>query len=61
MENRKRPTGNKRGLTNRRNISNAIDKDLFEKFDNLSAETMIPKSKLLDQAVELLLKKYGKL
>ena len=61
MDEKKRPTGYKKGLTNRRNISNAIDKDLFEKFDKLSAETMIPKSKLLDQAVELLLKEYGKL
>lgn len=58
MENKNR---NNRGLTTRRNISNAIDKDLFEKFDKLSADTMIPKSKLLDQAIELLLKKYGKL
>lgn len=61
MGEEKRPTGYKKGLTNRRNISNAIDKDLFDKFDKLSAETMVPKSKLLDQAIELLLKEYGKL
>lgn len=60
MEERLKPTGHKRGLTNRRNLSNAIDKDLFEKFDSLAYETRIPKSKLLDQAIELLLKEYGR-
>lgn len=61
MEERVKPTGNKRGLANRKNISNAIDKDLFDKFDDLSAETRIPKSKLLDQAIELLLKEYKRI
>lgn len=61
MENEKHTTNQNRRLSTRKRFSNALDKDLFEKFDNLSAETMISKSKLLDQAVELLLKKYGKL
>ena len=47
-----------RGLKNRKPISNAIDTKLHKSFDNLSIKTKIPKSKLLDEAVELLLKKY---
>lgn len=50
-----------RGLTTRKNFSNAIDIVLYEKFYKLSDETRIPKSKLLDEAIELLLKKHGKL
>lgn len=50
-----------RGLVNRKSISNAIDKDLFEKLDELAKETRINKSRLLDEAIELLLKKYNKL
>ncbi|RBP57160.1 ribbon-helix-helix protein [Alkalibaculum bacchi] len=49
-----------RGLKNRVSFSNAIDKILYEKFDLLAQETRIPKSRLLDEAIELLLKKYDK-
>jgi predicted transcriptional regulator len=49
-----------RGLKTRKPLSNAIDKELWDKLDDLAKETKIPKSKLLDMAVELLLKKYGK-
>lgn len=49
-----------RGLKNRIPFSNAIDKTLYEKFDLLAQETRIPKSKLLDEAIELLLKKHNK-
>ncbi len=51
----------KRGLRTRKTLSNAIDKELHEKLDQLSKETRIPKSKLLDEAIEMLLEKYGKL
>ncbi|EJS63430.1 TPA: ribbon-helix-helix domain-containing protein [Bacillus nitratireducens] len=49
---------NNRGLKNRKTISNAIDKDLHERFEKLAQETRIPKSKLLDEAIGDLLKKY---
>ena len=51
---------NKYGLKNRIRISNAIDKDLYENLKKLSEETMIPMSKLLDKAIELLLKENQK-
>lgn len=49
-----------RGLKNRAPFSNAIDKDLYEKFVELSKETRIPQSRLLDEAIEDLLKKKEK-
>lgn len=50
-----------RGLKNRKPLSNAIEKDLWDSLDKLAKETRIPKSKLLDEAVSDLLKKkkYG--
>jgi len=51
---------NKRGLTNRTPLSNAIRNDLWVALDQLTQETDIPKSKLLDKAVELLLESYDK-
>jgi|LSQX01.3.fsa_nt_gb hypothetical protein len=50
---------NNRGLVNRLPISSSVDKELWEKFDKLSADTMIPKSRLLDRAIELVLIEYG--
>ena len=47
-----------RNLKNRVAFSNAIDKELHVAFDQLHKETRIPKSKLLDEAVQLLLEKY---
>lgn len=52
---------NNRGLKNRGTFSNAIDLKLLEKFNELSSETRIPKSKLLDEAIGDLLKKYNKM
>lgn len=49
-----------RGLKNRTPISNAVDTKLWIKFQQLSKETRIPQSKLLDEAIELLLEKYSK-
>jgi hypothetical protein len=49
---------NKRGLKNRSPLSNAIDTELFKKLKELSEETSIPMSKLLDKAIKLLLDEY---
>lgn len=48
---------NKRGLKNRSTISNAIKKELHEDLKHLSESTKIPISRLLDEAIEDLLKK----
>jgi metal-responsive CopG/Arc/MetJ family transcriptional regulator len=48
-----------RGLVTRSAFSNSIRKDLAEQFDELHKKTEIPKSKLLDQAIQLLLEKYS--
>lgn len=51
---------NKRGLKTRKELSNAIDIKLWDALHKLAEETKIPKSKLLDKAVTLLLKDYNK-
>lgn len=45
-------------LKNRTRIGNTVDNILLEKFKVLSKETRVPMSKLLDEAIENLLKKY---
>jgi len=50
----------KYGLKNRVRISNAVDIELWSKLQQLSKETMIPMSKLLDKGIELVLKEYDK-
>lgn len=50
-----------RGLKNRTPISNAVDTELFEQLKQLSKDTMIPMSKLLDKGIELVLKEYANL
>ncbi|MBD1373837.1 ribbon-helix-helix domain-containing protein [Hazenella sp. IB182357] len=47
-------------LKNRVPINNAIRTELKEALIDLSKETSISQSKLLDQAIELLLDKYDK-
>ena len=47
-------------LTTRVRIGNAVDKELFEKLKQLSKETMIPMSKLLDKGIELVWEEYEK-
>lgn len=49
---------NKRGLKTRTAISNAVNTELLNKLKKLSCETSIPMSKLLDKAIELVLKEY---
>ena len=47
----------KYGLKNRTRISNAVDSNLYEQLKQLSSETKVPMSKLLDEAIELLIQK----
>jgi hypothetical protein len=47
-------------LTTRVRIGNAVEKKLFEQLKQLSKDTMIPMSKLLDRGIELVLKEYDK-
>lgn len=46
-----------RGLRTRKVLSNTVRMDLYENLKNLSNETKIPMSKLLDEAIEELLSK----
>lgn len=48
----------KSDLKNRTRIGSAIDNELLEKLKGLSKETRVPQSKLLDEAIELLLREY---
>ena len=50
---------NNRGLKNRKTISNAVRTELSDSLKQLSESTKIPMSKLLDEALEDLIKKYG--
>ena len=45
-------------LKNRVRIGSAIDKKLYEEIKMISEKTRIPISKLLDEAIEDLIKKY---
>ncbi|MCE5221926.1 MAG: ribbon-helix-helix domain-containing protein [Clostridium sp.] len=45
-------------LKNRTRIGSAIDTDLYNQLKDLSKKTRIPISKLLDEALEDLLKKH---
>ena len=47
-------------LVNRKRFVSSLANELVEPFDRLSKETRIPKSRLLDIAIEDLLKKYEK-
>ncbi len=47
-------------LVNRTRFSNALRNDLLKGLNELNAETKIPKSLLLDEAIELLLEKYNR-
>ena len=49
-----------RGLKTRTPISNAVETKLYEQLKQLSKDTMIPMSRLLDRAIELVLIEYGK-
>ena len=47
-------------LKNRTRIGNAVDKKLFESLKQLSKETMIPISRLLDRGIKLVLEEHKK-
>lgn len=47
-------------LKNRIRISNAVDKELFQKLKDLSERTKVPMSRLLDRGIELVIKEYEK-
>lgn len=49
---------NNRGLKTRKAFSNSLDKERYEQLKGLSKKTKIPMSKLLDEAVELLIEKH---
>ena len=46
-------------LKNRRRFTSSLDNQLVPLFDALAAKTRIPKSRLLDEAIEDLLVKHG--
>lgn len=50
---------NNRGLKNRKAFSNSIKTELYKGLKELSDETKIPMSKLLDEAIKDLLEKYS--
>ena len=47
-------------LVNRKKFVSSLANELVEPYDELAKKTRIPKSRLLDEAIEDLLKKYEK-
>lgn len=47
-------------MVNRVRFTSSLKKELMPQLDKLSEETRIPKSRLIDEAIEDLLKKYEK-
>ncbi len=47
-------------LVNRKKFVSSLANELVGPLDELSRKTRVPKSRLLDEAIEDLLKKYGK-
>lgn len=47
-------------MVNRVRFTSSLKKELMPQLDELSKETRIPKSRLIDEAIEDLLKKYEK-
>ena len=47
-------------LVNRTRFTSSMKNELMAEFNRLAEETRIPKSRLIDEAVEDLLKKYEK-
>ena len=45
---------------NRTRFTSSMKNELMAEFDKLAEETRIPKSRLIDEAIEDLLKKYAK-
>ena len=47
-------------LVNRTRFTSSMKNELLKEFDVLAQKTRIPKSRLIDEAIEDLLKKYEK-
>lgn len=47
-------------LKNRERFTTSIDKKILSEFKEISKNTRIPMSKLLDEALELIVQKYSK-
>ena len=47
-------------LVNRTRFTTSIKNELYSALDELTRQTRIPKSRLMDEAIEDLLKKYEK-
>ena len=47
-------------LVNRTRFTSSLKNELMKDFNRLAEETRIPKSRLIDEAIEDLLKKYEK-
>jgi hypothetical protein len=47
-------------LKNRIQISNSVDKLIWERFQKIAKQTRIPMARLLDEAMEDLITKYEK-
>ena len=47
-------------LVNRTRFTTSIKNDLYDALNQLTTNTRIPKSRLMDEAIEDLLKKYEK-
>lgn len=47
-------------MVNRVRFTSSLKKELMPQLDRLAQETRIPKSRLMDEAIEDLLKKYEK-
>lgn len=47
-------------MVNRVRFTSSMKKELMPRFDKLARETRIPKSRLIDEAIEDLLKKHEK-
>ncbi|MDO4316479.1 MAG: ribbon-helix-helix domain-containing protein [Oscillospiraceae bacterium] len=47
-------------LVNRTRFTSSLKNELMDGFDKLAEETRIPKTRLFDEAIEDLLKKYEK-
>lgn len=47
-------------LKNRVKVGTSIDKEIYKEFQGLAKETRIPISRLLDEALEDLIKKHKK-
>ena len=46
-------------LVNRTRFTSSLKNELVEQLDRLASQTRIPKSRLFDEAIEDLLKKYA--